>query len=56
MFLYPKDIKDNLEFNQFIDHISAECLSDMGRRIVEKREKLVENTDDVSMKIVVARV
>ena len=25
MFLYPKDIKDKLEFNKFTDHISAEC-------------------------------
>lgn len=31
MFLYPKDIKEKLEFSKIIEFVSAECLSEMGK-------------------------
>lgn len=55
MQLYPKDIKDKLEFNKIIDYISAECLSDMGRDYfaqieiltdLARIEKLIDETDE----------
>ena len=55
MQLYPKDIKDKLEFNKIIDYISAECLSDMGRDYfaqieiltdLVRIERLIDETDE----------
>jgi len=55
MQLYPKDIKDKLEFNKIIDYISAECLSDMGRDYfaqieiltdLARIERLIDETDE----------
>ncbi len=55
MQLYPKDIKDKLEFNKIIDYISVECLSDMGRDYfaqieiltdLVRIERLIDETDE----------
>lgn len=55
MFLYPKDLKEKLEFNKIIDLISKECLSEMGRTYfneieiltdLDKIQRLVNETDE----------
>jgi len=44
MLLYPKDIKEKLEFNKIIDFISKECLSEMGRAYFSQIEILTDLT------------
>lgn len=42
MFLYPKDIKDKLEFSKIIDAIKKECLSDMAKTYFDHLEVLTD--------------
>ncbi|MBC7884500.1 MAG: Smr/MutS family protein [Saprospiraceae bacterium] len=42
MFLYPKDIKEKLEFNKIIEHIKRECLSEMAKDYFEQIEILTD--------------
>lgn len=42
MFLYPKDIKEKLEFNKVIEHIKLECLSELGKSHFDNIEILTD--------------
>ncbi len=42
MFLYPKDIKEKLEFSKVIDYIKVECLSELGRSYFDNIEILTD--------------
>ena len=42
MFLYPKDIKEKLEFTRVIDYIKVECLSELGRSYFDNIEILTD--------------
>ena len=42
MFLYPKDIKEKLEFNKIIESIKQECLSEMAREYFDQIEILTD--------------
>ncbi len=42
MFLYPKDIKEKLEFNKIIDQIKQECLSEMAKDYFDQIEILID--------------
>ena len=42
MLLYPKDIKEKLEFNKIIDYIRKECLSGMAAEYFENIEILTD--------------
>lgn len=46
MFLYPKDIREKLEFNKIIDHLKSECLSDTGKQYFDHLE-LLSNIDTI---------
>ncbi len=42
MFLYPKDIKEKLEFNKVIEYIKIECLSELGKSYFDNIEVLTD--------------
>jgi DNA mismatch repair protein MutS2 len=42
MYLYPRDIKEKLEFNKVIDHIKSECLSEMAKTYFDQLEILTD--------------
>ena len=42
MFLYPKDIKDKLEFTKVIDYVKQECLSEMAKSYFDNIEILTD--------------
>lgn len=55
MFLYPKDIKEKLEFNRIIEFLRQECLSEMAKEYFDTIEiltdldrisRLVDETDE----------
>ncbi|MCZ2101040.1 MAG: Smr/MutS family protein [Chitinophagales bacterium] len=46
MFLYPKDIREKLEFNKIIDHLKSECLSDTGKHYFDHLE-ILSNIDTI---------
>ncbi len=42
MLLYPKDIKEKVEYNRIIGFVKEECLSEMGRRYFDQIEILTD--------------
>ncbi|MCZ2339487.1 MAG: hypothetical protein LC127_15105 [Chitinophagales bacterium] len=40
MLIYPKDIKEKLEYNKVIDFISSECLTEMAKGYFQDLEIL----------------
>lgn len=40
MLLYPKDLREKLEFNKIADYLKRECVSDMGRNYFNELEIL----------------
>lgn len=44
MFLYPKDIKEKLEFTKIISFLKEDCLSEMGKEYFDQLEILTDLT------------
>ena len=44
MYLYPKDIKEKLEFSKIIEFVSVECLSEMGKEYF-RNITILDNND-----------
>lgn len=42
MFLYPKDLREKLEFNKIIEQLKSECLSTLGKSYFENIEILTD--------------
>jgi DNA mismatch repair protein MutS2 len=42
MFLYPKDIKEKLEFNKIIEQVKSECFSEMAKDYFDHLEILID--------------
>ncbi len=46
MYLYPKDIKEKLEFSKIIEFVSVECLSEMGKEYF-RNITILDNIADI---------